>query len=579
VADGAPRSDRAQGGGNGRAFDQAVADGKSVDRSSTGNASQNGASPNNAPNAQAANSAPNAPSPNASADAASSNSASNVQSANGATGTPAANVVANTPAATAADATVLNGGTNAPAANGAVNPSNANGSPTPAFSATRADVQLANGLADPAVPSTVKNVTPPPLGKDNAPRPDAQLRFESPGRTDGAQGGVGISPSASNRSVDRAGAGTFDLPVLRLGSSDNTVGLLQRALVSLGFSALASERGFGALTDQAVRSFQEGSALTRDGVVGNRETWPAINKALVTRHEGISKLADAMTPGVSLGGTQSAEMRQLAALLGEFSERAIPTALSKEMALISASSRDAASPTLSLLGEAAFAGRMNQTMADAARALGLPVSALIAANPELTRSYLVLQGQLLAMPNPVRERRFRSQPKQLHPADPDGHLANPKMNPDFVALVNGMIGELRGEGHDVRVIAGFRSFSDQQARFEHGRTKPGTIATRAEAGCSWHNYGLAVDIILNDDDGNPAWPEASSPFWQRLADAALSRGAVWGGRSGFPAHIEYHPALAGSDAGLLIEDFESFGLEFVWARALEVAERVDGEDA
>ena len=590
VADGAPRSDRGQGAENGRAFDQAIADGKSADRLSAGTGSQNGATPNNPSNAPA--------------DAVSVNGSSNALSSNGATGTAAASVVANTSAATsAADTAVLNSGANAPAvssapnaavangptnapvgngvsnapvANGAINPSASNASPTPAFSATRVDVSLANdaaGQATSTVASTVKDLTPPPpLRKDSAPRPEAQLRLETPGRADSAQSADSVSSVVSNRNSERANSGPFDLPVLRLGSSDRAVGLLQRALDSLGFASLLSERGFGALTDQAVRSFQERLGLIKDGIVGNRETWPAINKALVTRHEGIAKLADAMMPGISLGGTQSAELKQLATLLGEFSERAIPTALGKEMAILSASAREAANPTLSLLGEAAFAGRMNQTMTDAARFLGLPVSALVAANPELTRSYLVLQGQLLAMPNPVRERRSRRRSKQLHPADPDGHLADPKMNPHFVALVNGTIAELRGEGHDVRIVAGFRSFSDQQARFEQGRLKPGTIVTKAKAGHSWHNYGLAVDIILNDDEGNPAWPEASSPFWQRLADAVLARGAVWGGSFGDPAHVEYHPALARSDVGSLIEDFESFGLEMVWARALETAE-------
>ncbi len=603
VADGAPRSDRGPGADNGRAFDQAVVDGKAADRPAS-----NSASPNGAANTQAVNGTSNAQAPNAAADASASSSSSNVQPSNSATATPASNAIANTPTATtAADAAVLNSGNNAPAvnsppnaavasgptnapvgngvsnapvANGAVNPSASNGSPTPVFAANRADAPLANGAASPTastVASMASNVTPPPLAKEGAPRLDGQLRFEPPSRADGAQGRGGVSPS--NGTGERPNAGVFDLPVLRLGASDSTVGLLQRALGLLGFLELLSERGFGAKTDQAVRSFQEGLGLARDGVVGNRETWPAINKALVTRHEGITRLADAMTPGVSLGLTQTVELKQLAALLGEFSERAIPTALGKEIALMSASARESATPALSMLGEAAFAGRMNQTMADAARALALPVSALIAANPELTRSYLVLQGQLLAMPNPVRERRFRSQPKQLHPADPDGHLADAKMNPDFVALVNGMIAELRSEGHDVRVVAGFRSFSDQQVRFEQGRIKPGTIATKAEAGHSWHNYGLAVDIILNDDDGNPAWPEASSSFWQRLADAALARGAIWGGRFGFPAHVEYHPALGRSDAGSLIEDFESFGLEMVWARALEVPEPEDGEEA
>jgi hypothetical protein len=483
-------------------------------------------------------------------------------------------------------APVGNGVSNAPLANGAVNGSVSNGSATPALTTGRSDAQLASGsvsstastIASTAAASTTpSNVTPPLVAKDSAPRPDVQLRFQPPGRVDGAQDAAG--PSSSNRASGRTDAGTFDLPVLRLGSSDSAVGLLQRALALLGSLSLLSERGFGALTDQAVRSFQEGLGLIKDGVVGNRETWPAINKALVTRHEGMTRLADAMMPGAKLASAQVAEMKQLAVMLGEFSERAVPTALGKQMALAAASSREAALPALSVLGDAAFAGRANQTMADAARALGLPVSAMLAANPELTRSYLVLQSQLLTMPNPVRERRFRSKPKQLHPADPEGHLANPNMNPDFVALVNGMITELRREGHDVRVVAGFRSFSDQRERFEQGRLKSGDILTSAEAGHSWHNYGLAVDIVLNDDNGDPAWPEASSPFWQRLADAAMARGAFWGGRFGFPAHVEYHPALAHRDAGSLIEDFESFGLEPVWARALEVAELVEDEEA
>jgi hypothetical protein len=366
----------------------------------------------------------------------------------------------------------------------------------------------------------------------------------------------------------------FDLPVLQLSSSDRTVGLLQRALSLLGFLQAYSERVFGAATDQAVRSFQGALGLAKDGVVGNRETWPALNKALVTRHEGMARLADALRPGKSLAPTQTAEMRQLTGLLGEFSERAAPSGMGREMAFAAGSARDFSLSTVALPADAQ-AGRASPLLADAARALGLPGSALIAANPELSRSYLVLQGQLAAMPNPVKVKRFRREPKQLHPADPEGHLAHAHMHPDFVALVNGMIAQLRGEGHDVRVIAGYRSFAQRQARFEQGRSASGKIVTDMPAGHSWHNYGLAVDIVLNDDDGKPACPEASSPFWQRLADVALARGAVWGGRFGYPAHVEYHPKHGHAEAATLIEDFESYGLDAVWDRVLPQPEPED----
>lgn len=370
--------------------------------------------------------------------------------------------------------------------------------------------------------------------------------------------------TSTGRTVEASSAAKINLPVLQLGSADRTVGILQRALAALGYMSLLPESRFGSRTDQAVRSFQEGSGLRQDGIVGNRQTWPAISKALVTRHEGITRLADAMAPGRALAVTQAAEMKQLGVMLGEFSDRVAPTALAKEAAIAAPTTSTVMSTERSLGGETVHTVRAGQTIADVARAVGLPVAALIAANPELTKPYLILQGQLLTVPNSAKERSFRRPPKQLHPADPDGHLAHANMNPDFVALVNGMIAHLRSEGHDVRVIGGYRSFAEQQQRFEQGRRSTGKILTDCAAGHSWHNYGLAVDIVLNDDEGQPAWPEDSAQFWQRLADVALAHGAVWGGRYGYPAHVEYHPALAHGDAGSLIADYESYGLEAVW---------------
>lgn len=394
-------------------------------------------------------------------------------------------------------------------------------------------------------------------GQEGALRPDLLTRTDGAARSDGSTrpGTLPTSEASILSGLKGEGLdiGTVDLPVLRLGASDAAVGLLQRALAVLGYLTMRSEAAFDAGTDQAVRSFQEGSGIAKDGVVGNRETWPAINKALVTRHEGVTRLADAMGSMRSVAEPQIAEMKQLNSVLIEFGERTTPpvTALSMD--------RQGA-------GDVIYTARGGETLADVARIFGLPASALIAANPELAKPYLILQGQLLIIPNPVKERTFRRRPRQLHPADPEGYLASANMNPGFVDLVNGMIGQLRGENHDVRVIAGFRSFGEQQQRFEQGRRSPGSILTDAEGGQSWHNYGLAVDIVLNDEDGGPTWPEDNAIFWQRLGDVALAHGAVWGGLFGYPAHVEYHPQLDQGDAGSLIEDFESHGLEAIWER-------------
>lgn len=48
----------------------------------------------------------------------------------------------------------------------------------------------------------------------------------------------------------------------------------------------------------------------------------------------------------------------------------------------------------------------------------------------------------------------------------------------------------------VRIVQGFRSFPEQQALYNQGRTTPGPRVTAAKAGQSYHNYGLAVDFCL-----------------------------------------------------------------------------------
>ena len=61
-----------------------------------------------------------------------------------------------------------------------------------------------------------------------------------------------------------------------------------------------------------------------------------------------------------------------------------------------------------------------------------------------------------------------------------------------------------------------RSFAEQNGLFAQGRTTPGIIVTNARAGDSYHNYGLAVDIVLLiDTDGNGTYDKAS---WETNVD-------------------------------------------------------------
>lgn len=80
-------------------------------------------------------------------------------------------------------------------------------------------------------------------------------------------------------------------------------------------------------------------------------------------------------------------------------------------------------------------------------------------------------------------------------------------------------------GAQLRFSWVLRSFAEQQALYEQGRAIPGDTFTDASAGLSYHNYGLAVDIVLLiDNDGNGTHESAS---WDTAKDFDKDGLADW----------------------------------------------------
>ncbi len=63
----------------------------------------------------------------------------------------------------------------------------------------------------------------------------------------------------------------MSLPTLRFGSSGSAVRVLQRLLLSNNYF-ISVDGSFGAVTETAVKAFQEQRGLTPDGIVGSI-TW------------------------------------------------------------------------------------------------------------------------------------------------------------------------------------------------------------------------------------------------------------------------------------------------------------------
>ena len=85
--------------------------------------------------------------------------------------------------------------------------------------------------------------------------------------------------------------------------------------------------------------------------------------------------------------------------------------------------------------------------------------------------------------------------------------AHPKLREELQKIyeeANNKLGKSR-----LRFSMIFRTFKEQDDIYAQGRTKKGKIVTFSKAGQSYHNYGLAVDIVmLLDKDGNGTYETA-----------------------------------------------------------------------
>lgn len=86
------------------------------------------------------------------------------------------------------------------------------------------------------------------------------------------------------------------------------------------------------------------------------------------------------------------------------------------------------------------------------------------------------------------------------------------------------------------VVQGLRTFAESDALYAQGRTAPGPIVTKAEAGQSYHNYGLAFDFAMITDGKDD---EQVGPNWLKVVAIMKAHGMTWGGE--FPEGFHDNP--------------------------------------
>lgn len=80
-------------------------------------------------------------------------------------------------------------------------------------------------------------------------------------------------------------------------------------------------------------------------------------------------------------------------------------------------------------------------------------------------------------------------------------------------------------GYPLRITSSLRTFEEQQKLYNQGRTTPGNIITNAKPGQSYHNYGLAFDVVPIEN-GQVNW---NSKNWDKIGQIGKSVGFKWGG--------------------------------------------------
>ena len=118
-----------------------------------------------------------------------------------------------------------------------------------------------------------------------------------------------------------------------------------------------------------------------------------------------------------------------------------------------------------------------------------------------------------------------------------------------------------------QVISGSRTYAEQNALYEQGRSKPGRIVTNARGGYSNHNFGVAFDIGIFTQAGVYL---DESPLYAAAGKIGKELGLSWGGdwkSIQDEPHFELRPKWAGPE---MSESLLLDGLRERTARGMDV---------
>jgi peptidoglycan L-alanyl-D-glutamate endopeptidase CwlK len=97
--------------------------------------------------------------------------------------------------------------------------------------------------------------------------------------------------------------------------------------------------------------------------------------------------------------------------------------------------------------------------------------------------------------------------------------------PEVKPYARALIVKGAAAGITIKAISGLRTYAEQNALYEQGRSKPGKKVTNARGGYSNHNFGIAFDIGVFEGSKYIA----ESPKYKAIGAIGMDLGLGWGG--------------------------------------------------
>jgi phospholipase C len=250
--------------------------------------------------------------------------------------------------------------------------------------------------------------------------------------------------------------------------------------------------------------------------------------------------------------------------LVKYPELARRTPLERPVLRRSAGSEEAPMQTYTVQAGETLGRIAKRFYGDAAR-YPLIVSANAIADPDR-----LLVGQSLVIPDADTAARGVAAPAPVTSGSKralsEQRLA--KLHPGLANRGRAMLDACGQAGLAVMVSEGLRTWEEQDALYAKGRTVPPLgkkhWVTKAKGGESYHNFGLAFDIVVLDAVHKDGWDD-DHPGWTAAARIGKALGLEWGGDwTSFKdrPHYQWTGGLALKDCRTLYAG----GLATVWAK-------------